>query len=185
MKTKQTRPYRQGHLDGFCGLYSAINIVRYLNLLPSLASAEKLVIDCLEQLESSEKMEVRFSEGTDPEEMTQLLKLVIQPKFGIKRKRPFHLTSKHILFEDYVIGLRDFLAQGRGIVLVSLGGYHDHWSLIFKITKSSFHFYDSDGLSRLSFKNCQLENSHYPFDEASKTRTHILDPYHTHFLWVD
>lgn len=185
MRTVKPKPYQQGQLDGFCGLYCIVNAVRYLGLLGSKVHGQQLMAELCAVLETQCGLEERFQDGTDPAEIVSLLKQIVEPQYGVKRIRPFHKVAARTTFTDYASVIRTFLATKNGIVLVSLGGYHDHWSLVRRVTSRSFLFYDSDGLKQLAFRNCQLTDRGTGTQRRKHGRVHILDPYDTHFLWVD
>ena len=183
MKLKTPKPYRQGQLDGFCGLYSLVNAMRILGLLHSNKHGQKLMMQLCEVLETDRTLKERLDEGTDSSEITRLFKEVIEPHYRVKRFKPFHRTTSKTTMAEYVVKLDAFLRSKNGVVFVGLAGYHDHWSLISKVTAKSFIFYDSDGLRQLAFRHCQLKAKDHI--QRKKKRIHILNPYNTHFLWVE
>ena len=150
MKLKTPKPYRQGQLDDFCGLYSIVNAMRYLGLLYSNKHGYKLMMQLCELLETDCNLQERLNEGTDSSEITRLFREVIEPQYRVKRLKPFHRITLKTTMADYVAKLDAFLRSKNGVVFVGVAGYHDHWSLISRVTAKSFIFYDSDGLRQLA-----------------------------------
>lgn len=182
VRTKKPKPYRQGQLDCFCGLYSVVNAVRYLGLIRTEKQGCELMAELCALLEPESSLHERFNEGTDSDEIVRILKQIIEPQYNVKRVRPFYRVATKTRFTGFVSVLREFLKSKTGIVLVSLEGFHDHWTLISGVTSRSFIFYDSDGLQQLAFRNCLLNHQ----DTGQRNnRVHILNPYDTHFLWVE
>ena len=70
--------------------------------------------------------------------------------------------------------MRAFLdgTPGRTIIL-GLNGYHDHWTVVQKITRGSIFLYDSDRIQRLPRAECTT---------AKHRRKHLLLPAQTYFL---
>jgi len=68
----------------------------------------------------------------------------------------------------------DFLdgTPGRAIIL-GLNGFHDHWTVIKRISSKSIFLYDSDRIPRLARSQCTT---------AKRRRKHLLLPAQTYFL---
>lgn len=178
MKKQKRNPYRQGSLDGLCGIYSVVNVVRYLCGPLTQARAQTLFQDLLAFLEPKPPLSVRMVGGVVLNEIGGMLGQVVTPAYPVKRRKPFQRQSA-VSLDQYWTQLQTFLQRDSTVVLTAIGGHHDHWTLIREATNHSLLLYDSDGLHRLDRRHCTLSQ-----DNPDGCR-HILYPAHTYFLWVD
>ena len=175
---KPTPPYRQGELDSLCGLYALVNAVKHLCGPLDKHTAGRLfeqIVRCLEQRAS---LEQRIIWGTDLSEIGTVLGQVIDPQYPIRRCKGFHGRSR-VTVDQFWERLRQFFDEHGGIVLTAVGGEHEHWTLVDRVTVRVLHLYDSDGLRQLHRRCCTTNP-----DNAERQR-HILYPSHTYLLWVD
>ncbi len=179
MKTKPPpRPYQQGNLDGLCGAYCIVNAVKYLCGPLSEKDSAKLFQEVLGFLDKRKFLVKRMTAGTELREMKGLLDQVVAKRYPIRRTKPFRKQSG-LSLQEYWEGLQTFLDQDGRLVLIGLGGHHDHWTLIRKVTSRSLVLYDSDRLQRLNRRHCTLSLSN------PGGRRHVLYPTYTYFLWVE
>lgn len=171
-------PFQQGGLDALCGPYCLVNAVRYLRPPLSHVDGTRLLKRILRRLERERPLLWRFTHGTVHSELAVVLREVIGPGHGIHNIRPFK-GRRLLTWASYLEELECFLGQTHGIVLISLEGIHDHWTLVRQVTPKSLLLYDSDRLTRISRKTCVLQPSD---DHRSR---HVIPPSYTYFLWVE
>lgn len=182
MRRRSRSAYQQGQLDGFCGLYCLINAVYFLGCIHSHEQAcELLEAICLELESSNYSLTERVARGTDTKEIMGIVSRVLEPRFGIKRVRPF--VGRRVTFEGFVERIESFLENQNGIALIHLGGCYDHWTLVSSVTQKAFRLFDSDQLKYVSLSNCQLESEYQTLLPC--INRHVIDKNKTHFLWVD
>lgn len=171
-------PFYQGALDALCGPYCLVNVVRYLR--PQFSSTEgvRLLKRILRVLERERPLVKRITYGTVHQELVWVLKEVLGPRYGIRWSLPFK-GRRGLTWEAYVDEVATFFDQTHGIALISLGGIHDHWTLVRRVTAKSLLLYDSDQLSRLSLKTCALKPA------EDRRRWHVIQASKTLFLWVE
>ena len=167
-------PLQQGHLDGLCGVYAVINAVNIVQGPLRKPANRALFETCLQYLASRRCLIQRMTGyGTDGSELNQLLKIV-QQHYPLHCSTPFR-QRRTLKFEQYWQECHEFLRVPQSIILVNLKGYHQHWTLIERMTETTLYLHDSSGLKYLSKRNCQLTGKR-------PLRPHLLNPQHTYFL---
>lgn len=165
-------PYVQGHLDGLCGLYSAINAVAAV-LAPHKplrgAQATKLFRHGLEHIASVLPLTEAVSRGVETDLWLSTIKLVAalaaeNGKLSIVVERPF-AAKQRVRFDDTRRCIETVLDQ-HGVALVSLVGVYDHYTVITAHTPTRFLLRDSSGLHAFMKRACGSDRS---------TRRHKID----------
>ena len=142
-------PYRQGELDGLCGVYAVVNVVHYLCGPLTQLQARRLFEELLEYLEANRPLTTRIHEGTLPLEIGRMFTHVVMPRYPIARSKPFH-CRKNLSLETFWGALEAFLEPSGRIVLSNVNGVYDHWTLIRAASPRALLTFDSDGLHRLN-----------------------------------
>ena len=169
------KPYLQGHLDAYCGVYSVVNVVHYLCGPLTTHQAETLFIKVMKYLESSRTAVSRLAYGTIFREISKAIEYIGQ-HYPIRRLKPFH-RNKNVTLDMLWHHMSDFLSAHNGIVILGMDGKHGHWSLVRKVTSSSLLLFDSDKLHRLPKRHCTInEDDDY---------LHILYPTQVLYIWTD
>lgn len=169
-----SKPYRQGQLDGLCGVYALINAVNLLCGPLNERQARALFLDILSFLESRGPLAKRCVHGIVIHDIAAILKHVICVRYPIIRSKPFH-KRPFVARDVYLETLQDFLTQQWTIVFSGIDGQFNHWTLISGITDKSIHLYDSDQMHFLLKSCCSTMH------EQSLKR-HWLLPTHTYLL---
>lgn len=171
-------PFQQGALDSLCGPYSLVNAVRYLRSPFPHAEGVRLLKRLLRRLEPQRPLVRRMTYGTDQTEMEEVLQAVLVSRYGMGYSRPFK-GQRVLTLETYLGQLERFLCETQGIVLISLEGVYNHWTLVRQVTPKSLLLYDSDRLTRLSRRTCVLKAG------DDRRRWHVIKASYTFFLWVE
>jgi len=167
-------PFQQGGLDSLCGLYSIINAERIVN--HSSDDETQQLFDQLIHYLSRRGLLTKFLiGGIIHTEMLVILKKVV----GEKRISNVQIPWRGVQNPDLTTfwkSIQTFLdgTPGRSIIL-GLQGYHDHWTVIEKITSRSILLYDSAMIKRLARSRCTTVH-------AKGKRWHQLLPAQTYFL---
>jgi len=169
-----SKPYRQGDLDGLCGVYALVNAVDYLCGPLSNRKARQLFQQILTHLEARAPLASRCTYGIVINEIAGILKFVICQHYPIQRYKPFH-RQPWVNKSRYIQTLRTFLQQPNTIVLLALEGYHGHWTLVHQITDKTLMTYDSSEIRYVLINSCSMIN-----DPVEKR--HWLMPAHTYLL---
>jgi len=170
------KPYEQGALSSLCGIYSIVNamrIIRSLNNDESKAVFEEIVY----YLENSKSFAVSLISGISVTVIGSIFKDVIQDRMN--RSIPFQ-KQPDVRIGQFWTEMKKFIDEGRAeeekrVILLSLGGQHDHWTIAHRITKKRVILFDSIGLRYLDRRNCTTR-------EAPSGRRHLIHPTQTYFL---
>ena len=170
-------PFQQGGLDSLCGLYSIINAERFINRSKDEES-QVLFDDLIRYLSRRGLLGTFLIGGIHHPHMLLILKKVV----GKKRISNVGLPWRGIPNPDLTTfwkSMQSFLdgTAGRSIIL-GIQGYHDHWTVIEKITNRSILLYDSALIKRLPRLSCTTVYATYK-------RKHVLLPAQTYFLSND
>lgn len=171
------KPYRQGSMDGYCGVYCVVNAVHYLRGPINSTQAEKLFIRAMSYLERSSGALNRLKHGTSFEELCAVFEHVVYKPYDIIWSRPFY-RKRGVTLELLWKHIGSFVANKHGIAVLGLGGENEHWSLVKKVTQHSLILFDSDGFFRLPRKNCTTSEKH-------GSRAHVLQATYILYLWVE
>lgn len=167
-------PFQQGGLDSLCGLYSIINAERFVNHSTDEES-QQLFNSLINYLARRGLLSKFLVDGIIHTEMLVILKRVVGKKRISNVQIPFRgipnpdLTTFWKSMQRFLDG-----TPGRAIIL-GLQGYHDHWTVIEKITNRSILLYDSSLIKRLPRDRCTTVY-------ATGQRKHLLLPAQTYYL---
>ncbi|MBE7434006.1 MAG: hypothetical protein HS100_08810 [Anaerolineales bacterium] len=170
-------PFQQGGLDSLCGLYSIINAERIVNR-SSDEDAQKLFNHLIHYLSRRGLLSKILIDGIIHKEMLVILNKIAGRKRIANVEIPFRGVPNPDL-TTFWKSMQAFLdgTPGRSIVL-GLQGYHDHWTVIEKITNRSILLYDSSLIKRLPRTSCTTVYATYQ-------RKHVLLPAQTYYLSND
>jgi hypothetical protein len=167
-------PFQQGGLDSLCGLYSIINAERFVNHSTDEES-QQLFNSLIHYLARHGLLSKFLINGIIHTEMVVILKRVVGKKRISNVQIPFRgvTTPDLTRFWKYMQWFLDG-TPGRAIIL-GLQGYHDHWTVIEKITNRSILLYDSSLIKKLPRNRCTTVY-------ITGQRKHLLLPAQTYFL---
>lgn len=168
------KPYRQGQLDGLCGVYALINAVDVLCGPLNKRQAQALFLDILSFLESRGSLAERCVHGVAIHDIAAILKHVICSRYPIVRSKPFH-RCKRVDLALYLQSLTAFLAHPRTVAFVAIEGHYNHWTLVSNVTDKSIVLHDSDQMHFLLRSSCSMQH-------AQDQKRHWLLPTHTYLL---
>lgn len=164
-------PFQQGGLDSLCGLYSIVNAERIIN--HSTDDQAQDLFDTMVHFLSRKRLLTRILlDGVIHSHMVLILEKVVNGRIP-SLEIPWRSQPTPEL-DPFWESMREFLdgTPGRAIIL-SLNGYHDHWTVVHSISSKSIFLYDSDEIRRLPRSECTT---------ARHRRTHLLLPAQTYFL---
>ncbi len=170
------KPLLQGHLDGLCGLYAAINA---MNKILGRNSNETLRGELFALgLKTLDKKKYRLRRA-------MLVGMKIKPLKEIVNAFAIYLNKKHDIIVN-VATVDNVLSNSRGLnnelddflntykksaVIVGIGGCYDHWSTITKTTKGRWKMADSGDIKVIN-KN-SITTSSIPRKKKNKTISHF------------
>jgi hypothetical protein len=158
------RPFRQGDLDGLCGVYSVINAVRVLCPEVDRATAEH-VFDLLLQrvLREAGNPSVAVTWGVG---RLMVMRLIGDAATYLRDEFDIRLKARRLPKAVRARGSRDVLWQALEsalsptcIAIVGLAGRHSHWTVATHVTPLSLHLFDSCRLQALPRARCTVRRT--------------------------
>jgi hypothetical protein len=170
------KPYAQGGLSSLCGIYSIVNATRIIRGLNSDESKE-LFAQITHYLEENRNLAVSLTSGISITVMGSIFKDVIGER--LNRAIPFH-KQPNVKIGQFWAEMKRFLDEERPkeekrVILLSLGGEHDHWTITHRMSKKRIILFDSIGLKHLDRRNCTTRGTSF-------SRRHLIHPTQTYFL---
>ena len=169
---QEIKPFQQGELDWFCGLYSCLNALRLathaVRPIPKSLTT-KLYQAGISYLDSEQAVGETATRGMESDRQRDLLAHLAGHirKRGIETviERPaLSSGSKIASVFDWI---EASIAKGAA-VLVYLDGSQDHYTVIAGIDDRHLHFFDSIGLRRIARAGC----------DTRRGKRYIIDPCH-------
>ncbi len=178
-------PFRQGQLDGLCGIYAIINAARLvlgqtaatLNINDWYSLFGTLMYSADDHYGAANAA----ASGIGTKAFRKVLKSAVRhfhEEHGMRlyagtllprRQRP--------TFLEFLDALRDTLAEPNRTVIVEIKGALSHWTVVRAISETSFQLFDSSGYDRLSIANCRL-----PHEAKSEARRDYIFPSKSAFV---
>lgn len=142
-------PYKQGYLDGLCGLYSAVNAISSILELEH-EDCRKLFTIGLDHIDSHTNLKKVILDGMSIKMVTGVLSSY-KPQI---RDWGWKLTISHFATDCYRITdlanhMRRWLTEENQCIIVGLSGRIDHWTCIFKTFNKIIKFIDSADLKQI------------------------------------
>lgn len=183
MRKKSSKPRArcQGSLDGLCGVYSVVNSVIHIAPRPlGREDVQDLFRTLCRALAEEGRLEDALVDGMT---IRVLCRLIDRASELVENQKGFALQRRMAFATDPDGGLNEFwqrLTQhleetGPGSVLLGLGGKHDHWTCVDRISETRIDLIDSDDLRWLNRKSCTVANQR-------GARKHVLWPTQTVLL---
>ncbi|MFT5509198.1 MAG: hypothetical protein ACI89J_002279 [Hyphomicrobiaceae bacterium] len=155
------RPFRQGDLDGLCGVYSVVNAIRALCPEIDSAAAEWLFSHLVQALSGlGAEPEYAVTNGIERRHLARIIRCAInymtdEYEIGLTVSRlPKSLRQSTDLQE-----LWDWLGgkiSPTSVVILGLGGRHDHWTVAVDITAQQIRLFDSGEIKVLKRRHCTV-----------------------------
>lgn len=153
-------PYRQGQLDGLCGLYSAVNALALLTARGkplSLKRCQQLFACGLRFVEADDALGEVVRHGIKPQVWFETIRAMAA---DVERRQLLTLDLRRPFVRHPEVGwtqLRQAIetaVDGDAVALVQLLGALNHYSVISSHTARRFVLHDSTGLRWLDKATC-------------------------------
>ncbi|MGV8080016.1 MAG: hypothetical protein AB2L22_08165 [Syntrophales bacterium] len=171
------KPYEQGYLDGYCGIYSIINACRLID--PNLTEEEAGILfrKIMQYVETQKKLSLVSTGGLCTKDMEKLLKEFLPKAHRIAASRPFRRSngmSKAAFFQ----AIKDYLEGGKGRAVIAYVRTvaWDHWTVVRKIKQGEVICFDSAAMDRFRKDLCRVGLMRHG-------NTRVFIPGRTFFLW--
>jgi hypothetical protein len=157
-------PYRQGQLDGLCGLYAIINAIR-------LATH-----DLTGEFGHDVWRELLLALLGEAEDVVGTATAVVhgigaKPLYELAKAAERHLASEHRVavtvsrsrgpkhsFNGLIAHLAELTKQPASAVVMELSGDVRHWTVLRRVGKHSLELFDSSGMERVKLASCRLKH---------------------------
>ena len=165
-------PFRQGDLDGLCGIYVIINCVRFLCPEANSKFLGKLFRVLVQSLEREvDKPLAVLWRGIEQPVLLGLIECCIayvRKKFGIKLrvKSPRRPLRKAKSVAKIWRGVGKSVSKKR-VAILSIEGFISHWTAVCAVTPKTMRLFDSSGQRVLRSYCCSV---------ARKGKRYHLDP---------
>ena len=160
--SSKLKPYRQGDLDGLCGLYAVVNALRLATAGERLTKYTWRLIFAALAVATDNQVGVAnaLTWGIDRNRLIKILKeanITIAEETGlqISVRRPLRRHSK-IGLADLLGELQELLAQPRAALLIALSGAVEHWTVLHSVEPERLVLWDSGGMQWISLGRCRM-----------------------------
>lgn len=169
------KPFKQGDLDGLCGLYAGINAAKLLTRI-GRTTGTNLLLDAVLTLEKNNCLSTYVTEGTTSLDLARILRDTICPAFHIKRSKPFH-KKKNTSLSEFWQDLTVFLStdKPRTAIISIEDAIYSHWTVVESINDKRIYLFDSYQRKVLNRNSCTTT-------ELSATTPILIHTSLTYFL---
>jgi hypothetical protein len=158
----QIAPYRQGQLDGLCGLYAIINAIRLATHDDTGEFGHGVWRDLLLALISEAENVVGTATAV-------VYGIRTKPLYELAKRAASHMANEHGVpvtvsrsagpkhsFDGIIALLRELSAQPRSAMVIELSGDIRHWTVLRRVGNHSLELFDSSGIKRVRLASCRL-----------------------------
>lgn len=159
---KRRRAYRQGDLDGLCGVYSIVNALRYVLHLREKQCRQlfKRLIKALEQ--DCPRLHQPLLHGMHFRQVKRLV--TAAGKGRLRGEKPNFAARPLRLKRDQHTLPHLWAALGRElgptcVAIVGITGATDHWCVVYRVTPKTLWLLDSDGWTYMRRSRCTVRTT--------------------------
>ncbi len=163
---KAIKVYKQGNLDGLCGLYSLINAYKLITTRTHRKFyACSLFRRSIKHIGKERILEV-LEQGINVNLLLNMNKQIFQKKYPkVQLKRPF--LRKKVGIEEKMKEISSILFHRKGVIIIGLyNKYINHWTVICAENEYAYILADSDSLRLLKKQSFLGEKPYYNLDEV-------------------
>lgn len=180
MATPHLPPFRQGELDGLCGVYAAINAIRLLlgrnGRRLTGEDWQCLFAELLACADESVGAASAAVSGIETRPFRKLLKSAakhLRDEHGIElNSAPLVPRRDRPTFKSLLDRFRETVSLPNRAVILTVEGHISHWSVLYGVANRYLLLFDSSGYCRLSIRNCRM-----PYEPSRPVfREHIIPP---------
>ena len=164
------KPYRQGDLDGLCGVYSLINSLKALGYRNSLEDWQAILFEILGQLYRDKQSLEFLIDGITTQDISRILRNILLPEYNFTYTKPFHSKANTSLSELWdTISFHLSSDSVYAIIVCIEGTDYGHWTVVSSLSEKRLTLFDSDRMKWLNRKQCTT-------DELSKKNPVLIHP---------
>ena len=160
-RRRDRRAYKQGDLDGLCGVYSVVNAVRALCPELDQEGAQWLFAHLLQAMsDAGVDVCAAVTGGIARGELSRLIKVAIA---HIDEELEIRLTVKRLpkalrqtsnlgqLWQAFEASL-----SSECVAIIGIAGIHSHWTIATQVTAKQVRLYDSGRIAMLRRGHCTV-----------------------------
>src|SRR3954471_17110694 len=158
MAARRIRPYRQGRLDGLCGLYALVNALRLLCPRLDEDVCERVLFALIRA--RTRQTASPLAVIADGLSRRELLKLVDPCRRFVAKELGIRLTVAQLkVTEPSLRGIWQGLCRaldGQSVAIIGLDGAERHWTVAYAATERTLRLVDSCGLRMIFRAQCTV-----------------------------
>ena len=159
-------PFRQGELDGLCGIYAIVNAVRWATAKRTHgfdeAAWRRLFAALIFRAEETVGFLAALESGMDEQPVQEIARAAaahMLAEHGIALTlTPALVRGEEASFDLLLRRLRvTTTSKTRVATLIRIRGCLDHWTVVKRVTAHSLELFDSSGYAGVRLANCRTE----------------------------
>src|SRR4051794_10832705 len=158
MAARRLKPYRQGRLDGLCGVYALINALRLL--CPRLDEDACEAVFCALIKARTRQAASPLAVIADGLSRRELLKLIDPWQRFVREELGIRLTVTRLKVSELSLrGIWQGLCQAldsKSVAILGLDGIERHWTVAYAATPRTLRVADSSGLRTIVRSQCTV-----------------------------
>lgn len=164
MRRPSSQPYRQGDLDGLCGIYAVINAIRLALGKEALEYSDdnwrELFCELVLLTDETIGAVAATTCGIGSRPYRELLQAAVRymaNEYDVRLKLAVLLPNHdRPRFADLAFRLQSIAREPGTALIVSFEGHLDHWTVIRGVSDHWLQLHDSASIIRLSRANCRM-----------------------------
>ena len=159
---QRKRAYRQGDLDGLCGVYAVVNALRHVLQLPD-EQCHKVFEKLIKALEQNSRcLHQPLLRGICFRQLKQLVMVASQCRLKGQKltfaTRPLRLKRQQRTLPHLWTALDEEVGP-TCVAIVGLAGITNHWCVVSRVTPKTLWLLDSSGQTRIYRSRCTVRSS--------------------------
>jgi hypothetical protein len=149
------KPFRQGDLDGLCGVYAVLNALKALGYRENHEGWQVILSEIITYLHESKESTFFFTDGINTPDMSRILKHIACLNRDIVYSKPFHSKADITLSELWdTLSLYLNSKIHRTAILCVQGHHCGHWTVVSSLSKKRITFFDSSDMEWVNRSRC-------------------------------
>jgi hypothetical protein len=171
------KPFRQGELDGLCGIYAIVNAMRLAASGADLNNKawRRLFAALMAEADDVVGAAAMASYGLDTRPLGKLLKFAaknLSIEHGLEIAVSRVAKKQDRVDKPQLLQLLTSISQEpRSAALIAVTGRMNHWTVLKSVARTSLELFDSDGYARVKLTNFVL-----PKEPPKTGREHVICP---------
>jgi len=147
------KPLSQGWLDSLCGIYSLCNAYKITNRA-SENDVQEMFNHIIKYLSSKRMLKGVLLNGVYYKNMLDIMKRLVEYQFFQDFSNPKWTTGYRL--KDFWEYSMEHLREPRSVIILSIGGASNHYTVVERMTSASMFLVDSSGMKRINRSQCRF-----------------------------